>query len=199
MPAAPSTIPASATVTNLLAEPLTVYGLPAFAVGEVRVLNMSAFVLAQRSVIWNALYNAKLKNLVSSPDLTFDVNDLATGHQGVVNRGGHGVGGSIVPVPGGLGLPASVSFTNLLDEPLVIVGVLLPVGGTGIIDFSGLSINQQSVSWNDLINARDKGLISSPDLTTAVQTGFTGHQGSGGQDSGGNQTYMGALNWRELR
>lgn len=193
MPADPSTIPASATVTNLLPEPLKVFGLPAFAAGEVRVVNMSAFLLAQRSVIWNALYNAVLQNLVSSPDVTFDVTEIATGQQGVVNRGGHGVGGAVVPVPGGFSLPSQVTFTNLLSEPLVLAGIYLTANDTGVIDMTLVPINQQSALWNALINARDKGLISSPELTTAVRTGFTSHQGVenyGGHGNGGQLEFL---------
>jgi hypothetical protein len=224
MPADPSTIPASATVTNLLPEPLKVFGLPAFTAGEVRVITMSAFLLAQRSVIWNALYNAVLKNLVSSPQVTFDVGEIATGQQGVVNRGGHGVGGAVVPVPGGLSLPPSVTFINLLSEPLVLAGIYsAPASGPSpfdvdvllygdtvqdygddvtlfgqpsyviTIDLTLLPINQQAAVWNALINARDKGLISSPELTTAVQTGFTGHQGVdnyGGHGNGGQISFL---------
>jgi len=125
MAADPSTIPASATVTNLLAEPLALAGLKTLAPGEVRVITLSAFLLAQRSMVWNGLYNAAIKGLISTSDVTFDVNEIATGHQGVLNRGGQGTGFDIVEVPGGLGLPASVTFTNLLDEPLVIAGIYL--------------------------------------------------------------------------
>lgn len=228
MAADPSTIPASADVTNITVEPLKVAGLMAFAVGETRTVNLAAFQLAQRSIVWNALYNALLKNLIQAPAVTFDVNELATGHQSVVNRGGHGVGGATVPVPGGLNLPLEVEFTNLLGEPLYIAGVYLyqatdPLldphpgilritlyaegptvygaspslfsqpGDTAIIGLASLPINQQAAVWNALIVARDAGYISSPQLTVAVQAGFTGHQGTenyGGHGPGGQIDFL---------
>lgn len=181
-------IPASATVTNKLAEPLAIAGLQTFAVAEVRTIDLSAFGAAQQTVIWNALYNAVLKNLITAPAVTFSVEDSATGHQGVVNSGGQGFGGSIVPVSGGFGLPATATITNLVADPLVVAGIRLEPGASAVVDLTTPPINQLSKLWNALIRARDKGLISSADLTTEVTDGFTGQQdteNSGGHGPGG--------------
>lgn len=181
-------IPASATVTSLLDEPLQLAGLRVFTAGEVRTIDLSAFEAAQRVAVWKALYNARLAGLMSGADLTFDVADVATGHQGVQNRGGQGVGGAVKPVVGGLGLPAAVVVTSLITETLSIAGITIPPLGEFTLDTTLLPINQQAAVWNALIRARDTGLISSPDLTVAVDAGFTGHQGvdnSGGQGNGG--------------
>lgn len=186
----PSAIPASVTVVNLLSEPLALPGVQSFAVGETRVITLSAFGLEQRSLIWNAIYNAKVEGLVTAAAATFDVTEIATGHQGSTNRGGHGVGGTIVPVPGGLGLPATVTFTNELDEPLSIIGVLVQPGASFTYDMTGVGINQQSLVWNALVSAEAVGLISSSDLGPAVTPGFTGQQEHGGQGNGGQISFL---------
>lgn len=119
----PSSIPASASVTNLLTEPLGLPGIQTLAANETRTITMSAFGLSQRSLVWNALYNAKLKGYLSSAAVTFDVEEIATGHQGSINRGGQGVGGSTVPVAGGLVIPDTATVTNELDDPLSVAGI----------------------------------------------------------------------------
>jgi hypothetical protein len=188
MPADPSTIPASAVVTNITVEPLQVLGLATFAVAEVRTVTMSTFLLPQRAVVWNALRNAVVKGLVTAPAVTFDVTEVATGQQSIINSGGQGTGGAVVDVPGGLGLPALVTIVNELADPLVIAGVHLLPGASFGYDMTLLPINQQAQVWNALIVARDLGHISSAELTTAVLEGFTGHQAAdnaGGQGNGG--------------
>lgn len=180
-------IPASTTVTSLLAERLQLAGLRVFTAAEVRTIDLAAFGAAQKTVVWNALYNAKLRGLVSGVDLTFDVTDIATGHQGIQNLGGQGTGG-IVQSTRGLGLPASVVITNLVSETLSIAGIIIRPGGVFTLVTTLLPINQQAAVWNALIRARDTGLIASPQLTTAVAAGFTGHQGvndGGGHGNGG--------------
>ncbi|MFA6132478.1 MAG: hypothetical protein WC869_00525 [Phycisphaerae bacterium] len=192
MPADPSTIPASATVTNLLTEPLALAGLKTLAPAEARLVDLAAFQLAQRTLVWNAICNAYLKSLVNVSGTPLEVDDLATGQQGVQNIGGHGTGLDVVDVPGGLGLPASVTITNLGTTPLALAGIN-PFLTSVTIHLSLLPINQQSQIWNTLIAARDAGLISSPGLTVGVQVGFTGHQGNdnaGGHGNGGQRTLL---------
>jgi len=186
-------IPASTVVTNLLGEPLKLAGVQAFAAGETRTIDLSAFGTAQKTVVWNGLYNAGQRGLMLGVDLTFGVTDLATGHQGVQNIGGHGTGIIVTSVPGGLSLPASVVITSLISETISIAGITILPLGVFTLDTTLLPINQQAAVWNALIRARDTGLISSPQLTVAVVDGFTGHQGVdgfGGHGPGGQLAYL---------
>lgn len=188
MPVDPLAMPATTTVTSLLAEPLKLAGLAVFAPGEVRTITLSAFEVSQRVFVWNGLFNAKVKNLISGVDLVDAADEIATGHQGVQNRGGQGVGGGTKNEPGGFGLPASVVITNLIGETLSIAGITIKPGVVFTLNTTLLPINQQSAVWNALIQARNVGLISSPQLTVSVTDGFTGHQGiadHGGQGNGG--------------
>lgn len=185
-------IPASVTVVNLVGEPLALPGLRPFAVSESRDIDLSSFGLSQRSLIWNAIYNAQIRGWVTAAAATFDVVEIATGHQGSINRGGHGVGGSVVSVPGGLGLPDTVTFTNELDDPLSIVGIIVQPGDSFTYDMTLVGINQQSLVWNALVNAEARGYISSADLGAAVTAGFTGQQEHGGQGdvAGGQVSFL---------
>jgi hypothetical protein len=90
MPADPSTIPATVLVTNLMTDPLKLEGLPVFAVGEARTVTMTNFLLPQRAWVWNAIRNAKVKNLVTTNSAVVDVTSTPTGQQGVENNGGQG-------------------------------------------------------------------------------------------------------------
>lgn len=87
MPADPSTIPASITVTNATAGRFSVAGLQIFEPGEVRTVTLSAFGLAQRAAIWNALTVALGRGYLTSGTAGFEVTSLYTGHQ---NTDGHG-------------------------------------------------------------------------------------------------------------
>lgn len=90
MAADPSTIPTTVLVTNLLAFKLQLCGLPPFAPGEARTITMTTFLLPQRTAVWNAIRNAKVKNLVSTDSAVEDVTPLTTGHQNTEFNGGQG-------------------------------------------------------------------------------------------------------------
>lgn len=87
MPADPSTIPATISVTNATGGRFAVSGLPVFESGEARTITLSAFVLAQRAAIWNALTVALGRGYLTSGTPGFDVTSIYTGHQ---NTDGHG-------------------------------------------------------------------------------------------------------------
>lgn len=97
MPADPSTIPASITVTNALTVPLKIAGVPVFTAGEVRLITLSAFLLAQKTVVWNAITRAVTGGWMTANASTFLVTDLVTGHQNTENHGGQDALGAINP------------------------------------------------------------------------------------------------------
>ncbi len=97
MPADPSTIPSSITVTNALPEPLQIAGLSLFKVGETRLVTLTPFLLAQKTVVWNAITRAVTAGWLTTGASTFLVTDLVTGQQNTENNGGQDALGTINP------------------------------------------------------------------------------------------------------
>ncbi|HSW49528.1 MAG TPA: hypothetical protein VLH09_05100 [Bryobacteraceae bacterium] len=88
-------------------------------------------------------------------------------------------------------IPATITVTGLLSEPVLVAGIQVPKAGDGtlVVPFNGRGDGNKSDVWTAFFNAQESGVLTSVPVLTALSDGVSsGHTLSGGQDPMGAVT-----------